>query len=77
MMRRLQDSPFGAAIDVSLALNPDSVLIPITRIEGVTRAVSAPLRTNQLFAGRGALVQLGIRKTFSDPRARVHVYRDE
>jgi len=58
------ESDFGASIDVSYALNPDSSIIPVTRIEGVTRAVAAPLRTDQLFAGQGAVIQLGSSEPF-------------
>jgi len=58
------DSEFGASIDVSYALNPDSSIIPVTRIEGVTRAVAAPLRTDKLFAGQGAIIQLGLSEPF-------------
>jgi len=46
-------SPFGAAIDVLPAFNPESTLIPITRLGGITRAVTSPLLTVNLFAGFG------------------------
>ncbi|AWL11695.1 hypothetical protein HMF8227_01214 [Saliniradius amylolyticus] len=52
-------SPLGAALDVSYAINPDSSLIPISRIEGFTSAVSAMSHTNRLFHGQGAVITLG------------------
>ena len=71
-------SDFGPSIDVSFALNPDSSIIPVTRIEGVTRAVSAPLRTGQLFVGRGAIIQLGLSEPFLvRPRAFMLVEMNE
>jgi len=49
-----------AAFDVADALNPRSVLIPINRIEGLTRAVVAPTPGKSLIAGRGAVIHLGM-----------------
>lgn len=48
-----------AAFDVADAINPNSTLIPVTRIEGVTRAFVAPLANDRVFAGQGALIHLG------------------
>lgn len=53
-------SPFSAAFDVAAGLNPESVLIPITRVDGVTRAVTIPSTRGAVFAGLGAVVHLGI-----------------
>ncbi len=53
-------APFSAAFDVSAGLNPDSVLIPVTRVDGVTRAVSVPSVRGGVFSGLGAVVHLGI-----------------
>ena len=52
-------SPFNAAIDVSVAINPDSQLIGVDRAGGVTRAVVAPEAGNSIFAGQGAVIDLG------------------
>ncbi|WP_339723816.1 amidohydrolase family protein [uncultured Paraglaciecola sp.] len=52
-------SKTGAAFDVSYAINPDSSLMAITRIEGVTSAATSMGRTGQLFNGQGALITLG------------------
>lgn len=45
----VNDPQLGAAFDVSYALNPDSVLIPVARLGGLTTAVVTP----RPFAGRG------------------------
>lgn len=52
-------SATGAAFDVSYAINPDSSLMAIARIEGVTSAATSMGRTGQLFNGQGALISLG------------------
>ena len=56
---RSEDDRFTAAFDVVDAINPRSILLPITRIEGVTRAVVAPQAGKSLIAGRGAVIHLG------------------
>ena len=45
----VNDPQLGAAFDVSYALNPDSVLIPVARLGGLTTAVVTP----RPIAGRG------------------------
>jgi imidazolonepropionase-like amidohydrolase len=57
-------SKTGAAFDVSYAVNPDSSLMAIARIEGVTSAATSMGRTGQLFNGQGAMISLG---DVSDP----------
>lgn len=52
-------SKTGAAFDVSYGINPDSSLMAISRIEGVTSAATSMGRTGQLFNGQGALISLG------------------
>ncbi len=52
-------SKTGAAFDVSYAINPDSSLMAIARIEGVTTAATSMGSTGQLFSGQGALISLG------------------
>jgi imidazolonepropionase-like amidohydrolase len=52
-------SPFKAAIDVSVAINPDTVLIGNERAGGVTRAIVAPSAGGSIFAGQGAVIDLG------------------
>ncbi|MGS2720809.1 amidohydrolase family protein [Paraglaciecola aestuariivivens] len=51
-------SKVGAAFDVSYAINADSSLMAIARIEGVTSAATSMSRTGQLFNGQGAIISL-------------------
>jgi imidazolonepropionase-like amidohydrolase len=53
------NSPFNAAIDISAAVNPRTSAIPLNRAEGVTRAVVAPAARGSIFAGQGAIIDLG------------------
>lgn len=53
------NSPFSAAIDVTPAINPRVSAIAINRAAGVTRAVVAPGTAKSLFAGQGAVIDLG------------------
>lgn len=53
------DSPFNAALDVSPAINPNSEHIAISREGGVTRASVSPGNGHSIFAGQGALIDLG------------------
>ncbi|MGD9965490.1 MAG: amidohydrolase family protein [Hyphomonadaceae bacterium] len=48
----------SAAADAGRAFNPDVTAIPVTRIEGVTRAAIAPSANGTIFDGRGALVSM-------------------
>lgn len=48
-----------AAFSVADNLNPYATAIPITRVDGVTRAVIAPGNGRSLIAGQGVLVDLG------------------
>lgn len=51
--------PFRTSFKISPAINPKASHIPITRIEGVTRAVVSPSGSDTLFAGQGAVIHLG------------------
>jgi imidazolonepropionase-like amidohydrolase len=55
-----QNDRITAAFDVADALNPRSMLLPINRVEGLTRAVVAPGNGKSLIAGRGAVIHLGL-----------------
>lgn len=57
--RSTTDPHITAAFDVVDGLNPASTLIPITRVEGITRAVVAPSGGGSVIAGRGAVIDLG------------------
>ncbi len=51
---------WGPGFDVRDAINPDSALIPVNRIEGVTRALVMPAASGaSVFSGRGAIIHLG------------------
>jgi imidazolonepropionase-like amidohydrolase len=52
-------SPFHAAIDVAPAVNPRTSAIVLNRAEGITRAVVAPDNRGSIFAGQGAVIDLG------------------
>lgn len=52
-------SPFSAAINVEPAINPKASAIAVSRAAGVTRAVVAPVTARSIFAGQGAVIDLG------------------
>lgn len=52
-------APFHAAIDIAPAINPAGVQIANERIGGVTRAIVSPSSNGSIFAGQGAVVDLG------------------
>lgn len=63
-------SAFHAAIDVAPAVNPKASPIAINRAEGITRAVVAPDNSGSIFAGQGAVIDLGAdMDAVSRPRA--------
>jgi imidazolonepropionase-like amidohydrolase len=49
----------SAAYDVADAINPNSTLIPIARIAGVTRSLTAP-DCQAIFCGTAAVIDLGL-----------------
>ncbi len=52
-------SPFSAAIDIAPAINPAANAIANERLGGVTRAIVSPTTGNSIFAGHGAVIDLG------------------
>lgn len=72
-------SPFNAALDVSPAVNPKTSAITVNRAEGITRAVVAPEARGSIFAGQGAIIDLGAdMDAVSKPRAfQFMVYGEE
>ena len=56
---RARGTPFNAALDVSVAVNPNSIKIANERVLGVTRALIAPTAVDSVFAGQGAVIDLG------------------
>ncbi|KLE34253.1 amidohydrolase family protein [Aurantiacibacter luteus] len=53
------DSPFSAALDVAPAINPAAQDMAISRAGGVTRATVTPGAGSSIFAGQGAVIDLG------------------
>jgi imidazolonepropionase-like amidohydrolase len=52
-------SPFSAAIDVTPGINPKASTIAVSRANGVTRAVVAPVAGRSIFGGQGAIIDTG------------------
>jgi len=52
-------SVFNAAIDVVPGINPRAAAVALNRAEGITRAVVAPDSEKSIFAGQGAVIDLG------------------
>ena len=67
-----RQSPFNAAIDVAAAINPDAVAIGNERAGGVTRAIVAPGTGGSIFAGQGAVIDLGADR---DPVTRARAFQ--
>jgi imidazolonepropionase-like amidohydrolase len=53
------DPGLGAAFTVVDAFNPYSTAVPVTRVEGITRAVVVPAGTGHVIQGQAALFDLG------------------
>jgi imidazolonepropionase-like amidohydrolase len=54
-----QDPQLSAAFRVDEAINYESMLLPITRVDGITRALAAPTPGKSIFAGQAAVIHLG------------------
>ena len=52
------ESRLSAAFDVTDAFNGNSTVIPVTRVEGITRAVVMPAGTGDVILGQGAVFDL-------------------
>ena len=65
-------SPFAAAIDVSTSINPQANAIGNERAGGITRAFVAPGTAGSIFAGQGAVIDLG---SDSDPVTRPRAFQ--
>ena len=57
--RAARAGPFSAAIDVAPAINPLNSTIAVNRADGITRAIVAPVAARNIFAGQGAIIDLG------------------
>jgi imidazolonepropionase-like amidohydrolase len=54
----LTSTRYTAAFDPTGGINPRSMVIPVNRIEGVTRAVVAPNAGSSILQGRGSVISL-------------------
>ncbi len=54
-----RQSPFSAAIDIASSVNPRVPSIAVSRAMGVTRAIVAPGTAANMFAGQGAVIDMG------------------
>lgn len=55
---RASDAKNGIGLEVSYAFNPDTTIIPNTRIEGVTRAVTGFSASKDMWRGQSAVIAL-------------------
>ena len=55
---RAGGSPFSAALDVELAVNPNNQHVMIHRAAGITRAATATTPSGSIFGGQGAIIDL-------------------
>ena len=53
------NSPWGAALDVTPAINPSSQHILVHRGAGITRAATVTTPSKSIFGGQGAIIDLG------------------
>ncbi len=65
-------SPFNAAIDIAPAINPDAAAIGNERAGGITRALVSPATAGSIFAGQGAVLDLGAN---ADPITRARAFQ--
>jgi len=64
--RATHSASISAGFDISLGLNPDSILLPVSRLGGITHAVTTPLYDDRpgralQFAGQAAVIDLAQR----------------
>jgi imidazolonepropionase-like amidohydrolase len=64
------DQQWRPELDVTLAFNPRSIVIPVTRIEGVTWTVLAPSAADSIIGGQGSAVILDGRYDAALPGSR-------
>ncbi|HEV8241474.1 MAG TPA: amidohydrolase family protein [Thermoanaerobaculia bacterium] len=67
---QVEDDRITAAFDVVDGLNPLATNVPVTRVEGITRAVVMPRAGKSLIAGQAALIDLAALPA-PDPRGMV------
>lgn len=54
-----RESVFNAGLDIAPAVNPRATPLAINRTDGITRAIVAPDNGTSIFAGQGAVIDLG------------------
>lgn len=64
--RATHSRTISAGFDISLGLNPDSILLPVSRLAGITHAVTTPLYDDRSgrdlqFSGQAAVIDLAQR----------------
>jgi imidazolonepropionase-like amidohydrolase len=64
--RATHSARMSAGFDISLGLNPDSILLPVARLGGITHSVTTPLYDDSdgrvlQFSGQAAVIDLGQR----------------
>ena len=64
--------PFSAALDAATAINPSAQPIAVSRAGGVTRAAVVPAASGSIFAGQGAVIDLG---ADSNPLTRARAFQ--
>ena len=69
---RAARSPFAPALDVAPFINPNANAIANERLGGVTRAIVAPATGGSIFAGQGAVIDLG---DDTDPITRARAFQ--
>ncbi|MDZ7684267.1 MAG: amidohydrolase family protein [Gammaproteobacteria bacterium] len=74
---RVRNSDLGAGFRISLAIDRHSLHIPITRLEGVTRALVRPSVGEEVFAGQSAILALADDDVIVSSSNAVFVYLGE
>jgi hypothetical protein len=64
------DQQWRPELDVTLAFNPRSIVIPVTRVEGVTWTVLSPSAADSIVGGQGSAVTLDGRYDAAIPGSR-------
>jgi imidazolonepropionase-like amidohydrolase len=67
----------GMGLNVAYALNPASTIIPITRIEGITRAMTRMSATADMWLGQGAVIKLTDEDVIAHEKAFLALDMDE
>ena len=72
---KADDAANNAGLRASDGFNPKSTVVPVTRAEGITHGVIAPIPSNSIFAGTGAIVDTtGEFDSVVNPNAFVYVH---